>query len=95
MRPFEFCVLALSELALLGAQTLRCPLILFYAASRPTRTIASKPVPSLYGTRAAAVPANGGCWSPLASATHTAALRMRKMYPKPPSRPGCAAPGSS
>ena len=26
MRPFEFCVLGLSELALFGAQTLRCPL---------------------------------------------------------------------
>ena len=25
MRPFEFCVLGLSELALFGAQTLRCP----------------------------------------------------------------------
>jgi site-specific recombinase XerD len=25
MRPFEFCVLGLSELALFSAQTLRCP----------------------------------------------------------------------
>jgi hypothetical protein len=25
MKPFEFCVLGLSELALFGAQTLRCP----------------------------------------------------------------------
>jgi hypothetical protein len=28
MRPFEFCVLGLSELALFGAQTLRCPQVL-------------------------------------------------------------------
>jgi hypothetical protein len=27
MRPFKFCVLGLSELALFGAQTLRCPQI--------------------------------------------------------------------
>jgi hypothetical protein len=28
MKPFEFCVLGLPELALFGAQTLRCPLTL-------------------------------------------------------------------
>ena len=27
MRPFEFCVLGLSELACFSAQTLRCPLV--------------------------------------------------------------------
>ena len=37
MRPFEFCVLGLSELALFGAQTLRCPLIRKLPASRSSR----------------------------------------------------------
>ena len=43
MRPFEFCVLGLSELALFGAQTLRCPLLSYAKLANGYRTAGQLP----------------------------------------------------